>query len=113
MAPMTSSIIVTSWPTWAAAAGHTMVVGAATRRYDFDPGARRMLDTWWPTDAPDRARTQSLRCYAPAELTAMVHAAGLRITALEPGGAVDATGAWRAPVPLDQAMTYLACLRPA
>ncbi len=99
---------------WAAVAGTTMRLGDASRRYGFDATGNRMLDTWWPNDRPGEALTQSLRCYALADLPLLLDGTGLAITRVEPGGAVDReTGEYRSQAPLEQAMSYLATLRPA
>jgi SAM-dependent methyltransferase len=56
--------VYTPWY-WARAAGRSMTVGKAARRYDFDGRGSRMLDTWWSEADPASTVTQSLRCYAP------------------------------------------------
>jgi cyclopropane fatty-acyl-phospholipid synthase-like methyltransferase len=103
--------IYTPWY-WAAAAGTVMELPRATRRYAFDARGCRMLDTWWAHADPDHTRTQSLRCYSPADLELLLDATGLQLSDVRAGGAPDpATGAWRADAPLGEAMTFVACLR--
>ncbi len=96
---------------WAAAAGQERRFPGAVRRYGYDADGNRMLDTWWdPDDAGNRV-TQSLRCYAPADLRLLLEETGLALVGLEPGGAVDAaTGQYSPEMPLAQAMQYLAKL---
>lgn len=96
---------------WASAAGHEMRWPNVVRRYDFDAEGCRLLDHWWPPDAEDQAVTQSLRCYSPADLSLLLAGTGLRLAAVEPGGAVNyATGTFTEQVPLRQAMQFLAKL---
>ncbi|MEN6370159.1 MAG: methyltransferase domain-containing protein [Thermotogota bacterium] len=99
---------------WATVAGTEMHFDDASRRYGFDAAGSRLLDTWWPNGHPDEAVTQSLRCYGPAELRALLDGTGLELVDIEPGGAVNRkTGEYRRRVPLEQAMSYLATLRVA
>jgi SAM-dependent methyltransferase len=99
---------------WANAAGVEMRFEKAARRYDFDAGACRLLDRWWPPDDEQQAVTQSLCWYSPADLRLLLEGTGLALAAVEPGGAVDYERWQYAPrVPLTQAMTYLAKLTPA
>lgn len=105
--------VYTPWY-WARAAGREMRFATAVRRYDFDAQGCRMLDRWWPPDAEDQAVTQSLRCYAPADLVLLLEGTGLRLATVEPGGAVDDdTQMYVERVPLGQAMQYLAKLIPS
>ncbi len=102
--------ISTPWY-WAAAAGQEMRIGNAQRRYDFDAEGCRMLDRWWSLADEAQAVTQSLRCYSPADLRLLLEGTGLRLQALEPGGAVDYVNKkWHPQVPLGQAMAYVAKL---
>jgi hypothetical protein len=102
--------VYTPWY-WAAAAGRTMAWPDVSRRYDYDASKDRMLDTWWPTDNPAAAVTQSLACYGPDDLRTLIETTGLTLTGILPGGAYDhATGVYREQVPLTQAMQYIAVL---
>jgi SAM-dependent methyltransferase len=104
--------VYTPWY-WAMAAGREMHFGDAARRYSFDAEGMRMLDTWWPEGKPDRAVTQSLRCYGPADLRLLLSGTGLELTRIEPGGAMNwETGVYCRRVPLGQAMSFLATLEP-
>ncbi len=102
--------IYTPWY-WARMTGRQWAVGTALRRHDFDADGCRMLDRWWPVGEEQRAVTQSLRCYAPADLRLVLEGTGLRLTVVEPGGAVDDnTGRYQKRVPLATAMMYRAKL---
>lgn len=105
--------VYTPWY-WAQAAGRTMRVGRAVRRYDFDGCGNRMLDRWWSEADPASAVTQSLRCYAPADLELLLEGAGLQLVAVTPGGYYDAEAdRYEADVPLARAMSYVATLTSA
>jgi len=105
--------VYTPWY-WAAAAGRTMEWEGAARRYGYDVASNRMLDTWWPTDDPSAAVTQSLRCYAPEELRRLLDSTGLELVDVLPGGAYDHdANIYRERVPLEEAMQYIAVLRHA
>ena len=105
--------IYTPWY-WAQAAGRTMSIGRARRRYDFDGRGCRMLDTWWEAGDPAHVVTQSLRCYAPVDLELLLQETGLRLSAGASGGAYDAaTDTFAADAPLERAMSYVATLEPA
>ncbi len=104
--------VYTPWY-WAAAAGHESSHGTARSRYGFDPYGCRMLDRWWDSEAggEDDAVEQSLRCYSPADLALLADAVGLRVTTVEPHGAVDyRTGNYEPEVPLHRAMSYTAVI---
>jgi len=104
--------VYTPWY-WANAHDQEMEWKDACRRHAFDGDECRMLDTWWPRGKPDEAVTQSLRCYSPADLRLLLRGTGLVLADVLPGGAVDLeTGEYCNQVPLDQAMSYLATLRP-
>jgi len=102
--------VYTPWY-WAKTAGRSMEWEDVARRYDYDPDSDRMLDTWWPTDDPSAAVTQSLRCYAPDELRRLLESTGLALTDVRLGGAYDHdAGIYRKQVPLKEAMQYVATL---
>lgn len=102
--------VYTPWY-WAKVAGRSMEWENVARRYDYDPDSNRMLDTWWPTDNPSAAATQSLRCYTPNELRCLLESTGLEIARIRPGGAYDHdAGIYRKQVPLEEAMQYVATL---
>ena len=102
--------ILTPWY-WAATTGQEMCFGEVTRCYDFDADGCRMLDRWWPTGDEEQAITQSLRCYAPADLRLLLQGTGLRLAAVEAGGAMDyTTFRYHERVPLHHAMGYTAKL---
>jgi SAM-dependent methyltransferase len=93
------------------AAGRVMEWENVSRRYDYDVGSHRMLDTWWPTDNPSVAVTQSLRCYAPEEFRRLLESTGLEWISTVPGGAYDHdAGIYREQAPLGEAMQYVATL---
>ena len=105
--------VYTPWY-WAAAAGRTMSWSDASRRYDYDAASNRLLDTWWPTDDPSAAVTQSLACYEPDALRSLLAATGLILADVRPGGAYDhEKGVYRERVPLGEAMQYAAVLERA
>jgi SAM-dependent methyltransferase len=100
--------IYTPWY-WANAAGRTMAMGGSGRRYEFDGRGSRMLDTWWSESEPERVVTQSLRCYAPADLDLLLEGTALRLVNVASGGSYDPeTGDFDADAPLERAMCYLA-----
>ena len=79
----------------------------------FDAAGSRMLDTWWAADDPARTVTQSLRCYSPADLRSLLHASGVSLAGVEPRGCFDPESReFREECELDQAMQYIAYLRP-
>jgi SAM-dependent methyltransferase len=62
------------------------------RRYHFDPVQCRYIDEWQPIAAPSQARTQSIRCYTPADFLLLLEGTGLALTRIEVDGeAVDFT----------------------
>jgi SAM-dependent methyltransferase len=102
--------IYTPWY-WAGVAGRTMAWADTSRRYDYDTAAKRMLDTWWPTNDPSAAVTQSLACYAPDALRTLLEPTGLTLVNVRPGGAYDHdAGVYRESAPLGEAMQYIAVL---
>lgn len=105
--------VYTPWY-WAQAAGRTMTTGKAARRYGFDGRGNRMLDTWWSVSDPAYTVTQTLRCYAPADLDLLLEGTGLKTVSITPGGCYDAeSGRYESDVPLERAMSYVATLAAA
>lgn len=105
--------VYTPWY-WAQAAGRMMTLGRATRRYDFDGRGNRMVDSWWRNGDPAHPVTQSLRCYAPADLELLLEGTGLQLVAVTPGGCYDAeSGRYETNAPLERAMSYVATLAAA
>lgn len=105
--------VYTPWY-WAQAAGRTMTMGRAARRYDFDGRGNRMLDTWWSVGDPAHTVTQSLRCYAPADLDLLLAGTGLKIVSITPRGCYDAeAGRYEQDSLLERAMSYVATLAAA
>ena len=102
--------VYTPWY-WAQSAGRSMVVATSVRRYDFDGCGSRMLDTWWSVDDVAYTVTQSLRCYAPADLELLLEGTGLRLISVTPGGYYDdSTGRYETTAPMERAMSYVATL---
>jgi SAM-dependent methyltransferase len=98
---------------WALAAGVEQDLGTVARRYDYDARGSRMLDTWWPKEDPGRSVTQSLRCYAPADLELLLAPTGLVLDEVIPGGGWDRSRTvFRDPAPLAEALAYTAVLAP-
>jgi SAM-dependent methyltransferase len=96
---------------WARAAGRRMEFGRAVRQYDFDTQACRMLDRWWPVGHEDSAISQSLRCYAPDDLRALLEGTGLTLKHLESRGAYDfERNRFDEDAAVDDSMQYLAML---
>lgn len=103
--------IFTPWFWASEAAGVQFDVGEATRQYGFDAESCSLIDTWWKKDDPSLKRTQTLRCYAPADLALLLEGSGLKILENYPGGKVDYTnGSYIPEVPLHQAMSYISRL---
>ena len=71
------------------AAGRKMKVDDAERIYSYDEENCRMVDSWWHNERPEEVVTQTLRCYTIDEISAMSDKAGLTITGIFPGGAMD------------------------
>ena len=114
LAPTGTALIEVSTPWyWAAAAGTEREIGAMRRRYAFDADGGRLLDHCWSSTAPEAIKTQTLRCYGPADLRLVLEGTGLELASVRPGGGPDPTsGEWRAQVPLTAAMSYVAVLTP-
>jgi SAM-dependent methyltransferase len=82
--------------------------GQARGRWDFDPEGCRMVGPMWHVDDESHVVTQSIRCYAPADLRLLLEGTGLSLQALEGYESERYDHA----VPLAQAMLYLAQLVP-
>ncbi|GEN84519.1 N-methyltransferase [Sporosarcina luteola] len=94
------------------AAGHKMKIDDAERIYSFDEENCRMIDSWWHNKNPDDVVTQSLCCYAVDEISAMCEKAGLTITGIFPGGAMDFDKwAYTETAPLSSCLSYRIKLR--
>ncbi len=52
---------------------------AMNEHCDYDAVQSRWIDGWEPVGAPEQARMQSVRCYAPADLLLLLEGTGLRI----------------------------------
>ncbi len=103
--------VYTPWHA-ARSAGHGGRVGRAYRQYAFDGEHNRWLDRWWLPETGEQV-TQSLRCYAPADLRLLLEGTGLTLVQIHPGGRMDE--AWTRFLPhaaLEEAMSYVAVLRP-
>jgi hypothetical protein len=73
-----------------------------------------VLDASWAKGRLSEAVTPSLRSDGLANLRLPLRGTGLEPEGVFPGGCVDqATGEHRSPVLLDEAMSYVAALRPA
>lgn len=115
-------------PDWLAPGGHVLLEVYApsywqkhvgfTRRtpeyvqtYGYDADGARMTDTY--AAANGDTRTQSLRCYAPADLRLLLEGTGLTLAAVRPGGRYDPdAGVWHPQAALAECMTWTATLRP-
>jgi SAM-dependent methyltransferase len=112
LSPQGSALIDVFAPwCWAKLAGTVDEFPAGSGVYyeeGFDPDGCRMVERMWRDDDEAGAVTQSLRCYAPADLRLLLEATGLGVVAVEPYE--DETHGQR--VPLLEAMLYLAKLEP-
>jgi hypothetical protein len=82
------------------------------RRYHFDPVQCRWMDEWQPVASPSQARTQSLRCYTPADLLLLLEGTGLTLVRLEvEGEPLDVTSPHTMQGPLREAYSYLVQLQ--
>lgn len=91
--------------------GRTMSFGSTRRRYDFDPEGCRWLDTIWREGDEERAITQTLRCYTPADLRLLLEGTGLAIDGVEAGGGWDwQTDTWRPDADLHVSIWFTARL---
>lgn len=106
--------VYTPWY-WAQHAGFTRELNDSPNLiqiYGFDADGCRLTDTYAPEDEP--AQTQRLRCYSPADLRLLLGGSGLELSEVWPGGQYDTqTLTWHPEVPLDEAQSFVAVLRPA
>ncbi|KDN19951.1 class I SAM-dependent methyltransferase [Amycolatopsis rifamycinica] len=54
-------------------------------RIRFDPVTCTAIDTWWPVADPERAISQVLRCYSPADLALLLTGTGLALAKIHVG----------------------------
>lgn len=111
--PTGCALIEIGTPWYAASVdGRGWEVGDAERRYSFDAEGCRWNDTWWPKGKPEKAITQSLRSYSPADLRLLLAETGLKLQSVKSGGVFDwKERIWHPQVPLGRAMNYVAELR--
>jgi hypothetical protein len=78
------------------------------RRSYFDPIECRWIEDWEPTQAPEKALAQTLRCYSPADFLLLLEGTGLCLKRLElDGSALEfGTGAITRSGPLMTAYDY-------
>lgn len=89
------------------ASGQKMKIDDAERVYSFDEVNCRMIDSWWNKENPEEIFTQSLRCYTVDEISSMCEKAGLTITGIFPGGAMDFENwTYRETAPLSTCLSY-------
>ena len=66
-----------------------------------------MVDSWWHNEHPEEIVTQSLRCYTVDEISSMCEKAGLMITGIFPGGAMDFDKSiYNETAPLSECLSY-------
>lgn len=95
---------------WQKHAGYTRRTPEYVQTYGYDADGARMTDTY---AAGGDTRTQSLRCYAPADLRLLLRGTGLTLTAVQAGGRYDRdAGVWHPQATLAECMTWTATLRP-
>jgi SAM-dependent methyltransferase len=83
-------------------------------RIRFDPVTCTAIDTWWPAAAPERAISQVLRCYSPADLALLLTGTGLTVTNVHVGERTFApSGQPGLPELLHRHHEYLAVLHPS
>jgi SAM-dependent methyltransferase len=56
------------------------------RRWHFDVLHSRWIDEWVPTQHPENALAQTIRCYTPADFILLVEGTGLRVKNIEVNG---------------------------
>ena len=96
---------------WARNAGYVHRTPQYVQTYGYDADGARMTDTYAATNGD--TRTQSLRCYAPADLRLLLEGTGLTLAAAQPGGRYDPdAGVWHPQAILAECMTWTATLRP-
>ena len=97
---------------WAAAAGRRASVGNDySHSYEFDADGSRMVSTCWRTGEDHDARSQTLRCYGPADLRLLLPGTGLVLEGIKPLGAwYPEEMRWDADAPLGQAQSWYAKL---
>ncbi|MEZ0110099.1 SAM-dependent methyltransferase [Catenulispora sp. EB89] len=108
-----------AWSRWAGEVEHKAARPqdgyryALTERIDFDPIGCRYIDTWWEQDHPERAHTQTGRCYTPADFELLLAGTGLTLNAAYVNGVAigdDGDAASRAGL-LTERHEWLAVLR--
>jgi hypothetical protein len=83
------------------------------RRSHFDPVQCRWIDEWQPVGGPSQARTQSIRCYTPADLLLLLEGTALTPVRLEvEGEPLDVTSPHTMQGSLRDAYSYLVQLQP-
>lgn len=93
---------------WAKHAGFTRQATNYTQTYGFDAGGCRFTDTY---HAGNGSRTQSLRCYTPADLRLLLQGTGLTLLDSIPGGQYDTDmQTWHPRVSLAECMNWVAVL---
>jgi hypothetical protein len=94
---------------WAKAADGTdeFPEGSGIRYRDrFDADGSRLVEEMWREGHEAEVVSQSLRCYAPADMRLLVEGTGLRLATIEP----YSDESYARACPLDDAMLYLARL---
>jgi hypothetical protein len=102
--------VFTPWY-WAKAAGGTEEFPEGSGvwyRDTFDADGSRLVEEMWREGHEHDVVSQSLRCYAPADVRLLVDGTGLRLASVEPYSDESYTSA----APLNEAMMYLAKLVP-
>ena len=56
------------------------------RRWQFDVLHSRWIDEWKPTEHPEDALAQSIRCYTPADFLLLLEGTGLELKSIEANG---------------------------
>ena len=82
-----------------------------SERTDYDPAGNRFIDTWWQTEIPGDAISQSVRCYSPVDFLLLLEGTGLRLAQAEVDGArIDLDGHATSAHPLWTNHEYLVVL---
>jgi hypothetical protein len=79
-------------------------------RCHYDPMTGRWIDEWQPTEHPENALAQTLRCYTPADLLLLLEGSGLRLERVEiDGEAIDVSkpAGWRTTPPVKERLQIL------